>query len=156
MAKNIKNVCIVYRPHSIRAAQVAREVTRWLHDKKLKLYSHPDLKPIALAKKIKNDKEIANLDLVVVLGGDGTFLRAVRMVRTKPIPILGINLGNLGFLTETKVEELYDVLDMALKNKMQKVERSMIHATIVRKNGKRISYEALNDLVVERGRYSRL
>jgi NAD+ kinase len=156
MAKSVKNVCIVYRPHSPRASQTAREVARWLSQKKLSLFTHPDLKCVPLTKKIKGSAQVAKLDLVVVLGGDGTFLRAVHLLDGRPIPILGVNLGNLGFLTETRVEELYDVIEMALNNKMMKVERTTLEATIVHKTGKKDCYHALNDIVIERGPYSRL
>ena len=155
MSKKIKNICIIYRPQSARAAQKAKEVASWLGQRGFKLFSHPEAKPIPGAKKIK-ESEIKLLDLVIVLGGDGTFLSAVRLLNSHPVPILGVNLGHLGFLTETKVEELYDVIDMAIEGKMQKMERATLHATIIRKNGKKDSFHALNDIVIERGPYSRL
>lgn len=156
MAKKIKNICIVYRPHSHRAYQTAVEVAEWLTDRKMKLFTHPTLNLVPLTKKLSEKEHVKILDLVVVLGGDGTFLSAVRLLNGRPVPILGINLGSLGFLTETKVKELYNVLDLALKGKMQKVERSTLQATIVLKNKKKVSYHALNDIVVERGPNSRL
>src|SRR5687767_12280110 len=136
MAKKLKNICIVYRPGSSRALQYAQEVAEWLHQKKLTLFTHPDLDTIPLTKN-PTQNQIASLDLVIVLGGDGTFLSAVRMLQGKPVPILGVNLGNLGFLTETKTEELYDVLGKALRNKMTRVERNTIQAQIIRKNSKK-------------------
>jgi NAD+ kinase len=156
MAKTPKNICITYRPQSPRALETATEVVQWLTHKKLHVFTHPDLSPIPGTKKITGRGQIAALDLVLVLGGDGTFLSAVRMLQDKQTPILGVNLGHLGFLTETKVEELYDVLNLALKNKMQRVERTTLRAQIVKKNGKKFSYHALNDVVVERGPNSRL
>ena len=155
MAKKIKHICIVYRPHSPRAAQTSKEVAKWLGGRGFNLYSHPENQPLPKTKKIK-ESQIKILDLVIVLGGDGTFLTAVKLLGGHPTPILGVNLGNLGFLTETRFEELYDVIDMALENKMQRVERSTVNATIIRKNGKKDSFNALNDIVIERGPYSRL
>jgi NAD+ kinase len=155
MPKKIKNICLVYRPHSPKAFQIAKEVANWLKEKGLKLYSHPESPAVPGTKKIKV-AQIKSLDLVIVLGGDGTFLSAVRLLNAAAVPILGVNMGNLGFLTETKVDELYDVIDLALEGKMQRVERAMVHATIVRKNGHKDSFHALNDIVIERGPYSRL
>ncbi|CAM6001612.1 unnamed protein product [Sphagnum balticum] len=152
----MKNICLVYRPQSARAAQTAAHTAKWLkHRLSPKLFTHPDLKVVPGSTRAK-PSDIAKLDLVVVLGGDGTFLSAVRMLNSKPVPILGVNLGHLGFLTETKVEELYDVLELAIQNKMEKVERSTLHATIFHKNKKRHDYYALNDIVVERGPNSRI
>jgi NAD+ kinase len=156
MAKSIKNVCIVYRPNSPRAFKTAQEVAQWLAKRKIKLFTHPTLTTLPLTKKITENAQIKTLDLVVVLGGDGTFLSAVRLLQGKPVPILGVNLGNLGFLTETKVKELYEVLELALKQKMLRVERSTLQATLVQKNKRQVSYVALNDIVVERGPNSRL
>jgi NAD+ kinase len=155
MSKKIKNILIVYRPYSAKAAQTAKEVATWLHARKFNLFSHPETKTLVHTKKIK-ESQIKSLDLVIVLGGDGTFLSAVRLVNEHQVPILGVNLGNLGFLTETRVEELYDVIEMALQNKMQRVERATLHASILHKNGKNDSFTALNDIVIERGAYSRL
>jgi NAD+ kinase len=155
MAKPIKNICIVYRPHSPKAAQTAREVARWLSRKKLNLFTHPELKVVPLTKKMVKGG-VNKLDLVVVLGGDGTFLRGVRLLEGRPVPLLGVNLGSLGFLTETKVEELYDVIELALQSKMVKLERATLEATIIHKGGKKDVYHALNDIVVERGPYARI
>src|ERR1700733_2307515 len=143
----MKNICLVYRPQSARAAQTANQVSKWLKNRlaTAKLFTHPDLK-VAKGTNRLQKRDISKLDLVIVLGGDGTFLSAVEMLDAHPVPILGVNLGNLGFLTETRIEELYDVLELAIENKMEKVERSTLHATIFHKNKKRHEYHALNDI----------
>lgn len=155
MAPKIKNICVVYRPHSVRASKTAKELVTWLKQRRYSVFTHPENKPVAPAKVIKTS-QVKSLDLVVVLGGDGTFLSAVRLLNGAPVPIVGINIGNLGFLTEHRTEEIFDVLDLALKGKMQSSKRTTLVATIVRKNGKKETYPALNDIVVERGGYSRL
>ncbi len=151
MPKPIKNICIVYRPQSEPALQVAHEVARWLAFQKMNLFVHPDLAVIPKCKKITSAAQIGKLDLVVVLGGDGTFLRAVKMLGNKPIPILGVNMGGLGFLTEIKNGELYNALEDTLQNKVHREFRSTLHATVVeKKNNKKVSYFAFNEIVVER------
>jgi len=152
----IKNVCITYRPHSDRTFQMAFEVAQWLAQRGVLTYTHPNLKPVAQTKKITGKKQIDDLDLVIVLGGDGTFLSAVRLVDGRNIPILGVNMGSLGFLTETRIDEIYDVLSLALKGSLEHTERSTLQATVVYKNGKKSRYMALNDIVLERGPVSRL
>jgi NAD+ kinase len=156
MAKKIKNVCIVYRPQSKKAFETAKEVAKWFRKQKINLFTHPTLETLPFTSSISGRNDLKILDLIVVLGGDGTFLSAVRLLQGRPVPILGVNLGHLGFLTETKVKELYQVLGLALKNKMVRVKRETLEATIMQKNKKRISYFALNDVVVERGPNSRL
>jgi NAD+ kinase len=94
--------------------------------------------------------------LIIVLGGDGTYLRAVRMLEGRPVPILGINLGSLGFLTMTKSSDAMKAVKSALENKMQLRPRSMLKINIKRKNKKSLEVLALNDVVIERGSFSQL
>ncbi len=95
--KKIKNVAVVYRRGTQAAQASAREATAWLKDRKIKVYSHPQQK-IEGASKLTKPKL---LDLVIVLGGDGTYLEAVRMLGPERVPLLGVNMGGLGFLTLT-------------------------------------------------------
>jgi NAD+ kinase len=155
MASKIKNVGIVYRPSSEKAYKTAVEVAEWLRLKKLKVYLDPGNKSIPFAKKSKSHS-IKKLDMVVALGGDGTFLAAVRWLSGREVPILGVNMGNLGFLTETKDEELFEVLEKAVAGKMQRTKRSTLCTTVKKKNGSSSSYTSLNDIVLERGSRSRL
>lgn len=155
MGNKIKNVCLVYRPQSDKAFKVATEVAEWLKQNKINVFLDPGLKPVPHSTKIKKT-DIKNLDMVVVLGGDGTFLSAVRLLQGKSVPILGVNLGNLGFLTETKEEELFEVLKLALKGKMVKATRSTICTTVKKSGGGTRNYTSLNDIVLERGSRSRL
>ncbi len=101
-------------------------------------------------------RAIEDLDLVIVLGGDGTYLFALSLLNGNNVPILGVNMGSLGFLTETKLENLYPHLDMALEGRMAYETRSMLLVTLKKKNTKALKYYALNDVVIERGGYSRL
>ncbi len=156
MAKTIKNICITYRPQSPKALKLAQELSTWLVKKKYSVFSHPDLTPLPEAKMLDEPSQVKTLDLMVVLGGDGTFLRGVRLLSGEPVPILGVNLGSLGFLTETKVDDLYDALELALKNKMVPMQRTALQASISMGKGKKVYYQALNDVVVERGPNSRL
>lgn len=147
-----KSVLIVYRPESESALSLANDLCRWLHDRKIRCYSHPKQRLNGLTKF----KSSLSVDLVIVLGGDGTYLEAVRMVGEKNIPVLGFNLGSLGFLTPHRAEELYKVVEQTLKGKLEKQSRSMIRIDIKRV-GKNIGrFTALNDLVIERGPTSHL
>lgn len=150
----MKNILIVYRPHKPEPFKIAQDVSQWLKAQGATAYTHPEQKLIPGTKHLPKTK-ISKLKFVVVLGGDGTYLRAVRLLRELPIPIIGVNLGSLGFLTEVNVEDMYQTLDTVLKIKQELYPRSMLDITI-HKGKKKSQYLALNDIVIERGPTSRL
>ncbi len=149
----MKRVAVVYRPESEQALSLAMDLCRWFAERKIKCFTHPKQKLGRLASKYKPSQP---LDLAVVLGGDGTYLEAVRMVGARPVPILGVNLGSLGFLTVHRAEDLYDVIDQAIQGKLEKQSRSLIDIEIRRSAKSRGHFMALNDLVIERGPESHL
>jgi NAD+ kinase len=100
--------------------------------------------------------QAAKLDMLVTLGGDGSMLRAARMASEEGIPILGINLGRLGFLAEVQPADWPDRLRQVLSGDYWIEERMMIHAEWWRNQQKLGSYEALNDVVVSRGSLARI
>ena len=152
MAK--KKVLIVYRPHKAESWKSAQELAAWLKDQKAEVFTHSDQKLIPGTKAVSKLK-LKGISFVVVLGGDGTYLRAVRLLEGTPLPIIGVNLGSLGFLTEVTVEEMYHVVQKALKGNIDLKPRSMLDIAI-KKNKRTIHLTALNDIVIERGPYSRL
>ena len=91
------------------------------------------------------------VDLIIVFGGDGTMLRAVRTLVSAKTPLLGINLGSLGYLTDVYLTELSDTLDHLLKGEFTIVERARIRGEVRRDGRKEIEYTALNDIVVNMG-----
>lgn len=95
-------------------------------------------------------------ELVVCLGGDGTFLKAARKVYMKGLPILGINLGNLGFLTEVDKNDIDIAVEQIFNNKYEIEERMMLEAAIYRKDAEPVYDIALNDAVITRGAISRI
>jgi len=99
---------------------------------------------------------ISQSDLVVCLGGDGTFLKVGRKVFIKELPILGINLGNLGFLTEVDKNDIDFAVEQLFSNKYVIEERMMLGATILRNGESPVNDIALNDAVITRGAVSRI
>lgn len=103
-------------------------------------------------------RELASSDALVVLGGDGTFLRAVRAVAEVDVPILGINLGKVGFLSKAEAGELDDVLAKIVDGRFTIDERMALEGRILR-GGQPIDgarHVALNDIVVARGSLARV
>ncbi len=151
----IQNVAIVYRPRKSEAKKLAETVAQFLKQKGCTCYSHPEQTLIKGTKKAKKS-DIKKLDLVIVLGGDGTYLNAVRMLEGASTPVLGVNLGSLGFLTQTRKEKIKSTLSLVLKDKLEISERTMLDVSVVRNGKTRAKYLALNDIVFERGPISRL
>lgn len=151
----IQKVVIVFRPDSDRAKRLAIEVAKWLEDRDIQVFSHPQQK-IGVRKAYPKMSAKTKADLAVALGGDGTYLEAVRLLDGKKIPIVGVNLGSLGFLTEIRVEELYSILQATLESKMEMRPRTMLELSILSRNKKISETKALNDVVLERGSYSQL
>lgn len=147
MQRDFKNIAVLPRRESPKALQVAVDLAKWLTSRNLKVFSLDGL----FSGQVARVSDIDQLDLVIVLGGDGTYLRAVQLVGKAQIPFLGINLGSLGFLTEHRLEALYPVLESALSQKMQARPRSMLKVDIKHDNGDLDSYVVLNDVVIERG-----
>lgn len=151
--KKIKRVAVVFRPESENALKLAHELGAWLLERKIRCFSHPKQN---LGRRIPKYESSQEIDLVVVLGGDGTYLEAVRMIGTKTVPMMGVNLGSLGFLTVHRAQDLYEVIELALSGKLEAQPRSMIDIVVRRGKRERGRFRALNDLVIERGPTSHL
>ncbi len=104
----------------------------------------------------RNDLPQHNPNLVIALGGDGTLLSAARAFAKTKTPILSVNLGSLGFLTEIPLSELYDTLQAWCDNCAGVEERSMMHAELHRDGQLFRCWDALNDVVVAKGAIARM
>ncbi len=133
-----------------------RELVTFLKKHKKKIVF--DTNSCKLYKEQGFDKEklLGKVDLAVVLGGDGTLLKTARKLPRKKTLILGINLGNVGFLTECTPDKMLETLEKILKNKYTVDKRSLLRATIYRKGKKLDTSLALNDVVINQGAFARL
>jgi NAD+ kinase len=147
---NPRHIAIMYRPGTEEAITQARELASWFLKKNFTVYSAPGQKLVAKCEQV-NAKNLDQIEWAIALGGDGTYLRAVHMLEGRQIPILGVNMGNLGFLTETRVEDLYSAIQSTLKGEMEFRPRSMLQVEVHRKGKVISSHIGLNDAVLERG-----
>lgn len=145
-----KNIAIMYRPGREDAVATAKELANWLVKSKFKVFSAPKQKLIPGTSSV-DDKNLDSIDWVIALGGDGTYLRAVQMLDGRQTPILGVNLGGLGFLTEIRVGDLKKAVQQTLNNEMDFRPRAMLEVQVKRKGKVRTRHLALNDAVIERG-----
>lgn len=139
------------------AVNVARELAAWLQERGIQVFLE---KPLAEAMGegpgYPGGALPAMVELIVVLGGDGTLISVARQVGSLRIPILGVNLGSLGFLTEVTLNELYPTLERVLQGEYGVSERMMLKA-VVRRGGQEIGqYRVLNDVVINKGALARI
>lgn len=143
-----------------KATKLAVEVADWLEKKKCKIVVADEAAGfIAKRKKTatKPKEELpVNCDIIIVFGGDGTFLSIARQMIWKSIPIIGVNLGQLGFLTEVRVEEVYETLETVLAGKFQVQKRSMLEACVKRKGKELFCLPVLNDVVITKSAIARV
>lgn len=151
-------VAIVSKPHKEELSRILPELVEWLRthgfepllDREGAL--HTDAAPAVDRAEMVAWKP----DLVIVLGGDGTLLAAARVFAASGTPILSVNLGYLGFLTEIRLGDLYPTLESWCAGCHELDERAMLHAALWR-DGKQYScYEALNEVVVSKGDIARM
>lgn len=144
MSKVINSVVLVTHPHRVEAATAAKELNTLLTAKGIKVFSN------LTTLDIPEYKQNEVVDLAVVLGGDGTMLRAAQLFRGKNVPILGINLGHVGFLAEIERPALSEIAQAISDNSFTVEERMSLNYQLVR-NGKQIETGwALNEVLIER------
>lgn len=151
---------IVIKHNVPKATKLALEVAAWLEKKKCKVVVADEATAFIEKKKgvkaVEKEQLPANCDMVIVFGGDGTFLSIARHMIWKSVPILGVNLGTLGFLTEVKVEEVYDVLEGVVKGKYVVQERSMLEACVKRAGKELFCLPVLNDVAITKSAIARV
>ncbi len=158
-------VGIVAKARLERAASHLSQIASWLEQRKITPVFDPDTAALARSagavgqfKTVDRDELPRHVDAIVVLGGDGTLLgTAGRIAKAKSdIPILGVNFGSLGFLTEVTLPEIYASLESAVNGTAQIEERMMLYVT-VDAGGRRVTDRiVLNDVVVTQGALSRI
>ncbi|MDK2986396.1 MAG: kinase [Clostridia bacterium] len=154
----MKSFGLIINLEKERSIQVATQIIEFFKERKIevllppsnaKAVGYPDL-------TFMEEKLPENMDCILVLGGDGTFLNTARTMADKDIPILGINLGQLGFLTEIDPEDLFEGLQKLLDGQYYIEERMMLKASVERGGLETESFTALNDIVVTKGAFARM
>lgn len=153
-----KIAAIVSRPARPEVARTLPELLAWLHAHGYQVIVDPET-----AKHTDGEEEVLRselssrpLDLVVVLGGDGTLLSAVRATAATNAPLVGVNLGSLGFLTDVPLSSLFSMLDAVAQGKAPVEQRSLMRCELLRGDTALGSYLAFNDVVVNKTALARL
>jgi len=149
---------IVSKPGKLELSQIVADLLDWFRKHQYQVVVDRETAPHCPGVEIMGREEMSSrpLNFVVVLGGDGTLLSAARALAKAGVPVLGVNLGSLGFLTEVPLEELFPTLQGIEDGRCDVEARAMVHCEVLRKDVRVASYDALNDIVVGKGTISRL
>ena len=153
----MKIVGILTKPKFPHMKPVLAHLVAWLRDHGKDAALDPKVAALIGEPASRHRGKLADrADLVLVLGGDGTLLSAARMVEERGVPILGINMGGLGFLTEVGGEHLYKTLERVFAKDFYVEERLMLRARLDRQGRRIAQATVLNDVVVTKGELSRM
>jgi NAD+ kinase len=154
-------VGIVTKHHLRAASDTLTAIEAWLGERGVDAVWSQDSSELMPAgrRRVTSREELPDdVDLILVLGGDGTLLAVADIVghRERDVPILGVNFGSLGFLTEITRPELFAALDAVLAGRAAYDERMMLSGDVRRSDGSREARVALNDIVFSRTALSRM
>ncbi|MBI5815418.1 MAG: NAD(+)/NADH kinase [Nitrospinae bacterium] len=139
------------------AEQGIKSLTEWLDGRKIEyLIDEESAKVAGMKSRLTKVALAREADLIIVLGGDGTFLSVARLAEGRAVPILGVNLGGLGFLTEFAYEEMIPALESAVAGDYAYEDRIMLDVSVSREGKVVASYTVLNDVVINRVTLARM
>jgi len=152
----MNKIAVFAKVHDPRCQDVAVELFSWLQGRGCLPLIEAHLARHLGCPGVAAEDITSRADLVVVLGGDGTLISTARIIGERDIPILGVNLGSLGFLTEIALDELYPALEKCLAGDYRVSERIMLRAVVERDGRETASHLVLNDVVINKGALARI
>ena len=153
----MKNIAIIVKPHTENIKSITEKLINILkHHGKSILLEERTAKVLS-ESCFSSDEEIKSIaDLLIVLGGDGTLISAVRILGDKNTPVMGINLGRLGFLTDTKLSEFEEKLKQIFTGNYKIEKRMKLHVNVLKNGERSFETEVLNDVVINKGALARI
>jgi NAD+ kinase len=157
-ALELKKIGVVVKPQELDAVAVVCDLLAWCEGRGIELRAAP---PVAdqvrcSAFLVENDELAEDVDLLVVLGGDGTMLGAARLIGSRRIPVLGVNFGWLGYLTEFTLAELFSTLENVRHGDYTLESRMMLDVGLRRGGETVAAHRALNDGVITQSAIARM
>ncbi|MEP6920929.1 MAG: NAD(+)/NADH kinase [bacterium] len=159
----IKRVGIVVKPHQPDALQTICGVIQWLSERGIALVGGPEIERERIEHEtgcavevLANPDLVGSVDLMLVLGGDGTMIATARMLGDREVPVLGVNYGGLGYLAEFRIEELYSALESILNGNYRLDTRVMLAVELVRGEQEVTRTRVLNDAVISKSALARI
>lgn len=154
---DIKKIGIIANIKKEKSRGYTLSLRDWLLGRGLEVFLEKGVaEMIGEDKGMERKALVAAVDLLVVFGGDGTILRTARFALGFATPIIGINLGDFGYLTEVNLNEIYEALEIILRGDCQMDRRMMLDAVINDQEGEGVIHTVLNDVVINRAHLSRI
>lgn len=164
MRERVRRVGIVIKREPQRAPSILRDLTRWLGKRGIEHALDFQSAGVGRGRGLASDSPAgmhraalaAWADIIIVVGGDGTLLSVAREIGPSPTPILGVNLGSLGFLTEIPLVELYPAIEGILKGRHTVRRRMRLKVDVVRGKAVLARHHVLNEVVVNKSALARV
>ena len=160
---SITRIGIVLKPHQPQALSTICELVLWLAERGIKLVGGPEIEREQIehqtgcsVEEVSKDELPNDIDLMLVLGGDGTMIATARMLGDHEVPVLGVNYGGLGYLAEFRIEELYSALESILSGNYRLDKRVMLAVELVRDEVSETMSRVLNDVVINKSALARI
>lgn len=154
----VRRVGITSKPDKLEVREIVPELIRWFCERRVEVFIDEETAAtLGSAENCLARSELAGrVEVIVALGGDGTLLATARALQGKPVPLLAVNLGGLGFLTVITREELYPTLERVLAGHFSTDRRVQLQAELMRGSEVIERYLALNDAVLNKGAIARV
>lgn len=160
---SIKRIGVVVKPHQPDALETLCRLTQWLSERDIKLVGGPEIEQDRIehetgcvVQSVSLDELPKCVDLMLVLGGDGTMIAAARMIGDAEVPVIGVNYGGLGYLAEFPIEELFSALEAILAGQYKVQKRLMLAVELWRGEELITRNRVLNDVVVNKSALARI
>lgn len=151
--RNIKHVGFVIKPHAPEAEKALGELIQYFERKGIECHlEEAAAEKLGLERGVKREEIPSRVDLVIVLGGDGTLLTIAHLAAKEKIPVMGVNLGSLGFLTEVPLNEVFLTLDALLEGNTKIITQRRLLDVFYREE----TFHCLNDAVINKGALARM
>jgi NAD+ kinase len=159
----IKRIGIILKPHQPDALKTICDLVAWLAQRGITLVGGPEIERERIehqtgcpVDQVESEQLATHVDLILVLGGDGTMIATARMVGDQEIPVLGVNYGGLGYLAEFRIEELYVGLESILSGNYRLDKRVMLAVELHRGDEVVTKNRILNDVVINKSALARI
>jgi len=152
----MKKIGIICKTGKPEPAEIVKGLLPWLRRKGCEPFVDSETAAILNIKGSSRSQIPSLVDIIIVLGGDGTMLSVARLIGDRRIPILGVNIGGLGFLTAVPKDDLYEILEKVITEECPVEERIMLSACVFRHSECISEYVVVNDVVVNKGALARI
>lgn len=152
----MRHIAVVYKRMRPEAAKLAQDIKAWLAKRNILVFCMENVDNAGVLCTYQHADLPQETELVIVLGGDGTLLSVARLIETRKTPVIGVNLGGMGFLTEITIDNCYSELEKILAGEYETEERMRLKVLIRRENREIFRHRVLNDAVINKGALARI